>query len=92
MPCGLTTSTYYGSELCRELKSIEETAAAWKNALDEFTGGDAGEECILSWTFARQKQDLAESHISGFVKLLERLHDDGYVSDGAGACMPCGYI
>jgi hypothetical protein len=66
------------------LKSIEQTDAEWKNAVGSFTGGDAGEAGILSWTFARQKQDLSDGQISGFVKLLKHLEEGGLVTDGAG--------
>jgi hypothetical protein len=69
---------------CRKLKSVEETDAEWKNAVESFTGGDAAEAGILSLTFARQKQDLSESQISGFVKLLKHLEEIKLVSDGAG--------
>jgi hypothetical protein len=79
------------------LKSVEETDAEWKNAVEGFTGGDAAEAGILSLTFARQKQDLSESQISGFVKLLKHLEEIKLVSDGAGTisivhmCFTCCY-
>jgi hypothetical protein len=67
------------------LNSIEQTDAESKNAVKGFIGGDVGEAGILSCTLARQKQDLSESQISGFVKMLKHLEEIELVTDEAGA-------